>query len=402
MQSAPTISRPLLALTALLGTACATLGQHATERVLIDDELERHIISELRFEPGAIEYLRQGRREARALDGSVVAVTEPSGRAPRARESWIELADGQRLVGSPLVLGTAQAAEISQASDQPGLVWSTPLLGSVRIPLEALQRVVLREQAESAPLDELNDVVVLSNGDQARGLLERLWPDVVLDVDGQQRTFQLNGVASISLANPPMPDAGSRVWLSDGSIVSAESLLSDENGVRLDPAEPITLLGRDVALVTMSEVLAVAFESGGVVPIASLGLPDWEPLSPWAIAPSAQDADRTLLGAAQVELVGAVEASWSLPSNTRRVALRARLREDCRVWGDCVLTVSVGDRVEQPVTINDRNPEVGFTIDLPGGTERATLSVRLDEGANGPIQDRVMLDGFILLSSDGG
>lgn len=391
---------------ALACVASLASAQTSPDRVLIDAQLGRQVISELRFEADRLVYERNGRVESAALDGTVVAVVEPSGRAPRPKTSWIELADGQRLVGSALVLGSSQPADWA-VSEGEGLVWSTPLLGSVRVPIGSLRRVVLREAEAVAELDELNDVVVLANGDRTRGLLERIWPDVVLDVDGELRTFDMNAVSSITLANPEQEHTGSRVWLSDGSILAVDSIISINTGVRLDPADPLELAARETALLTIHEVLAVAFASGGVRPLAELGPPAWEALSGWALPPRMGDAESTLLGSAEVELIGPVEARWDLPAGTRRVAVRVRLREDCRVWGDCQVSLAVvsGDGARVPMGSNRLHgdaPDATFMVDVPTGRGGSSLVIRVDEGLGGAIQDRVMVDGYVLLSNGAG
>lgn len=400
-------TRPFLLVFFVLGcVSSAGLAQSSPDRVIIDARLGRQVISELRFEADKLTYERNGRVESAALDGSVVAVVEPSGRAPRPKTSWIELADGQRLVGSPLVLGSSQPADWA-VSEGEGLVWATPLLGSVKVPIGLLSRVVLRESETVAEVDELNDVVVLANGDRTRGLLERIWPDVVLDVDGQIRTFDMSAVSSITLANPKAERSGSRVWLSDGSIVAVDSLISINNSVQLDPADPLELAARETALLTIHEVLAVAFASGGVRPLADLGPPAWEALSGWALPPRMSDPQLTLLGSAEVELIGPVAARWDLPAAARRVAVRVRLRDDCRVWGDCEVSVAVVDPQGQSSPIGSHRlhggaPDATFTVDLPAITGSRVLELRVEEGLGGAIQDRVMVDGFALLSSGAG
>ena len=386
----------------LLALAPCVLGQASPDRVLIDSELGRHLVTEVRFEPGKISYERGGQTQSKPLDGSVVALVEPGGNAPRPRDSWIELADGQRFVGMPVYLSTIEAAEFKEATGDIGLAWSTPLLGTLRVPLDALRRVVLSEGSIPAEYDELNDVLVLTNGDRPRGLLERVWPDVVLDMDGQSRTFDLTAVSSITLANRDTEPTGSRVWLSDGSIVAVDDIETVRDGVMLDLAQPVGTEDQFLAPLTMNEVLAVAFESGGVRPLADLGSPRWERLDGWTLPPVVGDPSRTLLGSAEVELIGPVSASWALPSGVRRVAIRARLREDCRVWGDCEVTVLVGGKISLTERLHADRPQATFTIDVPADTPTGQLEVRVEEGLGGTIQDRVMLDGFVLLSSGAG
>ncbi len=386
---------------AALALAPCVLAQASPDRVVIDSELGRQVVNEVRFEPGRISFERGGERASVPLDGSVVALVEPGGHAPRPRDSWIELADGQRFVGMPVYQSTSEAAESGPETGDMGLKWSTPLLGTLHVPLDALRRVVLDENAPQAEYDDLNDVLVLTNGDRPRGLLERVWPNVVIDVDGQTRAFDLTSVSSITLANPKARSTGSRVWLSDGSVVAVDRIETGSDGVTLDLAPPVGSEDQLLASLTMNEVLAVAFESGGVRPLADLGAPKWEAISGWTLPPVVGDPNRTLLGSAEVELIGPVSASWALPSDARRVAIRARLRDDCRVWGDCQVTVRVGEGEAISHRLYGDRPQATFTIDLPAGVS-GDLEVLVEEGLGGTIQDRVMLDGFILMATESG
>ncbi|GIW73923.1 MAG: hypothetical protein KatS3mg103_0445 [Phycisphaerales bacterium] len=303
----------------------------------------------------------------------------------------------------------APAGEPDETTSDAGdrLVWSTPMLGALTVPLESLRRVVLREHLPQAAFDPLHDVLVLANGDRLLGLLETIWPQVVMDVQGTIQRFDPSAVASITLANPPAEPTGTRLWLSDGSILDVSALRSQQRLVRLTPASPVGLLAREQATVTMGEILAVAFERHRVRPLASLGTPQWMSDSPWAIPPGPPQADQALLGMAPVELVGPGVARWTLPQDARRLALRLRLREDCRVWGDCTVTVGLdlpgqGEKTLAQHRLHDRQPQATVAIDLAqtsgpnhGQGQAATLWVRIDEGQRGAIQDRVLADGFV-------
>lgn len=388
---------------ALAGAGVALASQASPDRVVIDAQLQRQTISDLRFAAGRIEFEIAGKPGLLPLDGSVVAITEPNGHAPKPRHSWLELTDGQRVVGSRVVLPSVDAVERAMIdSSVEVLPWSTPLLGDLRVPLEAIRRVVFQEDAVLADHDPLHDVLVLSNGDRTLGLVERLWPRIVLEVDGQLRTIELESVASITLANPATERSGSMVWLSDGSIVSAERLISSAEGVELTLAKPLDRSSTGLAPLTMNEVLAVAFQSAGVRPLSSLGMPRWTADGSWAMPPTLGDAKRTLLGSAEIELVGPVTARWALPSGTRRIVVRARLREDCVVWGDCEFSLTAGDSGVVRARIHGDAPEATFTLDIDSRHAGVDLVARVESGQGGAIQDRIMLDGFVLLASGRG
>ena len=85
----------------------------------------------------------------------------------------------------------------------------------------------------------------------------------------------------------------------------------------------------------------------------------------------------------------------------------AELPEDCRTWGDCVLVMTVGSG-EHPrelfrAGLNAANPRAEFNLALPKSDGRSTaLTVTVEAGAFGPIQDRVVLERAVLLMAPRG
>lgn len=383
---------------ALVGGALAL--QASPDRVVIDSQLQRRTVSDLRFAPGRIEFESGGRAGVLPLDGSVVAITEPNANAPRPRHSWLELTDGQRLVGSRVVLPSVAEVERAMIDAPLGVMpWVTPLLGEVRVPIESIRRIMFQEDAPRAEHDPLNDVLVLANGDRTLGLIERLWPKVVVDLDGRMRTIEPESIASITLANPRTERRGSALWLSDGSVVSAGTLNTSAAGVEIELATPLDGATPALAPLTMNEVLAVAFQSAGVRPLSELGMPQWQADGPWALPPRLGESDRALLGMAEIELVGPVTSRWRLPAGARRIAVRARLREDCVVWGDCEISMVVGGGMPSTARLHGPSPEALFTLDIDAVGAAGDLVVRVESGRGGAIQDRVLLDGFVLLTT---
>ncbi|MEO1009245.1 MAG: hypothetical protein AAFX79_11825 [Planctomycetota bacterium] len=385
-----------LILAALLAVQAST-DADGLDRVLVDASLERRAIGAPVFEGDRVRFLSARGESSLPIDGGVIAIADASGVAPEPRGAWVELIDGQRIVGSPPLPGDADAR---RPGSEDTLAWSSPLLGELALPIEAVQRVVLDDSATAAPLDELADVLVYVNGDVVRGIVEEIGDEVVVDIDGMVDRVPLAYLTSFSLANPPRPPRGTRVWLADGSVVQVDRLRSLADGVRLDPSE--AMLARDTQPpppLRPGEVLAVAFESGNVVPLVRLGLPEIEAVGGrrWAPPPRAGDADRALLGAPAIEISGPTEASWTVPADARRLSLRVRLRPDGRTWGDCLVRVSVDGMAEgaSVVRLWGERPEADFVVDLPGGTPR-TLRLAIEAGERGTIQDRVLLDGLVL------
>jgi len=253
----------------------------------------------------------------------------------------------------------------------------------------------------------LSDRVVLVNGDVLTGFVEgidggglRLSPEA-----GAALTIGLERVAEVWLVNPlrDEPIEDHRVTLVDGSRLAGR-------GLRVASG---SLLGETEGRLTLDARLPGAGWRAVTVPMRSVGRID---LSGYRLVPlGALSAERVVGGevfgvAWPAESTGqgwAVHAPttvvWELPGEARRVKLRARLSAeglsgaaaslaDCRVrWSaatDAALTrlgaprLSGGGGEDRPHTL---------TAELPEGATR--LAVEVEAEANGPIADRVVLDG---------
>ena len=98
-----------------------------------------------------------------------------------------------------------------------------------------------------------------------------------------------------------------------------------------------------------------------------------------------------------------MEARWSLPKGTRRFASTFELPESCRVWGDLILVVEENHpgnttRELARASLNARTP-TAFVSDVVSASAYA-ITIRVEEGAYGPIQDQVILRRPMLLVGD--
>jgi len=245
-------------------------------------------------------------------------------------------------------------------------------------------------------------VAVLTNGDRVAGFVESIGAEVRIDSDGRMVAAPLERVADVRLANPRVPPSGVMLWLADGSVVRAGAMSTDRFGVLT--VEPIVPGGRraadaSAAGLRCADVLAAAFDAGALTPLASLAIVEQGPLPPrrWGEPARVGAMAAAALGAADVELPGPMRARWSLPLGASRFGADVELPSDCRVWGDCELIVSLvrpgQEGVELArVRLDAASPEARMNVELPRpGAGPAMLELRVEPGASGPVQDRVVV-----------
>ncbi|MGE3109442.1 MAG: hypothetical protein AB7G11_15505 [Phycisphaerales bacterium] len=132
----------------------------------------------------------------------------------------IELVDGQRL-------GVRLATDASPDPDT--LYWESSLFGRLNVRLDRVRRLRFSPvpATTAAPHASKDDVVVLQNGDRLVGLIDRIGPTVSIEIDGRVVDTPSRQVAQIDLVNPPRPPAGSRLWLTDGTVVDVAGFVPD-------------------------------------------------------------------------------------------------------------------------------------------------------------------------------
>ncbi len=308
--------------------------------------------------------------------------------------------DGQQLPGRP-ELGTRVTS-----TDQ--LPWVSDVLGTVLIPLEDVQRLLGRA---STPVRSAGtaDRVYLRNADVIEGFVE-LVPEapgqsITLSVDtGGDRAARIEWTAvdSVEFAASPQAARGPWVWLSNGSSLAASAVSVSPQGqmvigwprVAAEPSLPAASLWAFVPAREHIDALA-ARPLVGVSP---------EGDRKYAQQPRAAEAPAPL-GAQDIEVSGPVTAVWDLGTGALRISGVVEMAPSDRVWGDCTVTLEdVASGSDGALTaegrelwtarINGDSPSAAFLVDLPAADDPRTprrLRVRVGEGANGPVQDRVWL-----------
>jgi hypothetical protein len=175
--------------------------------------------------------------------------------AQQARGSWtILLANGDRVGGDP----------VSIAND--ALALKSPSAGQLSVPLKDIRDLYRGHEVPTKPTgpaaeeNRTEDVVLLANGDNVRGIVTGLAQNKVTlkTAAGDELPIDLNTIKSIHLASAgksqPAGRRAFRVQLSDGSVVTAPKIKIDANRLQLIPDEgpprPI-----DLASVTLIEQL---------------------------------------------------------------------------------------------------------------------------------------------------
>lgn len=395
-----------------LGAAIACAGLSPTEegvpRILLDLNLRPQPIRLLAIDTRTLTYLDpRGQVRTETLDqyAALLPADAADGAAgdPLRPTTTVDLADGRRFSGHPT----------GKAGDDTVLEWRCPELGDnfvIPIPLELVRRVTLGPSARGAAAAGARDQLLLVNGDTLDGFVETIGDPARIEQDSTVVEVPLERIAEVRLGGPAVPPSGLMVWMRGGTVARVSSLSTDRSGkltlllAPMDSAEGGT--ESLSAQVPIERLTAAGFDMGSVTPLASLspsrqdGSPDRVFSDPIRVGA----ANGAVLGAPDIELPGPMSVSWPLPEGAARLGGIAELPEDCRAWGDCslVMTVGMADRPREVFRagLNGANPRAEFNVALPASDGRgAVLTITVEAGAFGPIQDRVVLERAVLLSA---
>ncbi len=324
-------------------------------------------------------------------DQGFTATVEQLGAQRLTRErsdlGWTVLTDDQTIPGS-----------LEGASGDESLAWRTQRWGALRFSLENVRLLRFVDADQASPLrGAREDTVLLTNGDLLRGFVTITdGPGMTVETQpGKTSAVPMARVAAAAFANPAKDRAGAWLWLMDGTAVRVDTFSVGETrdaSMRLASAE-----GDVTFSLPVEQVLAFAPAHERVVGLASLSSPSYEPWPTrrWTVAPIVGPADQSPLGASRIELPGPMIATWSLPANATRFATDVELPESCRVWGDCTLIVSVDGKEISRVRLTPQEPNGYLNAQLPAGASR--LSLTLDPGDRGSVEDRIVLSRAMLL-----
>jgi len=381
-------------LVALLAFALAPcVAQAQGSHALLKADLSLQQVSVLAFSRDSVRVVTETGAEQDLAHSDVLALWRldhsPLDEGDTASNgASLELIDGRRWRG---VVGLAEAEM---------LAWEHPLFGTQKISLERVS-TYRRAPETGAPAAQglIDDVVVLANGDEVKGFVEQLGLEVVIDTGVDRVTLPIASVDAVVLANELQSLTGPTVWLADGSVLSDVSILGDASGVldiELDKGSG------SVASAPAGDLLAFVPEAGRIVPLADVEMIAQQnaPGRRWSEPATFDDPAEQPLGASPLRIPGPMSVSWRLPPDAAGFVAEAVLPRDMRVWGDCELSLWVGDG-EAPIELTRHrlhadDPSASLRAGLAGYGGQ-TLELRLDAGAFGPVQDRVVVSRPMLI-----
>lgn len=317
--------------------------------------------------------------------------------AERAGLGLLELVDGQRLVGGPAADGEVAALDPSKE-----ICWNAGPLGKLVVKLDRVSRMrigaILGSIAAPATTSPPRDRAVLANGDVLEGFVERLGRELWISAAGNTTKVDADRVREVVLTNPAEAPSGARLWLDSGSIIRAERIDSRGEG---QGGGVVMYSGTDPArsqqvMLRVDQIRGFLADAGALVPLAALAIAEQIPTDrPGAALVRLLGRGDAPLGAADVDLPGPMVVEWLLPKGARRFAAEFLLPPAAREWGDCEVLVEAVDEAGRATRlgggrINSGAPALSVNAEVPRA-DGARLRVRLEAGAYGPIQDRVVI-----------
>lgn len=395
----------------------------ARRHVLIDRDLRRIDASEVDIGPTQIRF-RGANGRAQSVDASSIVAMLPAdaiaSSAPGSAKGieWreiadatsgpqgrVELVDGQVIPGR-LVEGTPKGETIA---------WEHAILGRVDLPMEGIARVVFKNDAKSQRREfnagePSNDVVLFTNGDVAKGVVESISipgagdqgggpgaaeaGQLMMDIAGKAFQSPLSRIAAVAFANPKKVPNGVFAWLRDGTVIGGTSGELGTAGLTLQGVGGLVggvNASRTIAI-PWDEVVGLNTDVAGVVPLASLAMSEVKPGEgrEWAIPPKVEPKGQRAGGVGEIELFGPISVAWTMPAGVRLVALTASLHPAARMLGDCVLVVECGGEIVRQ-RLNGEKPIAEVRLTPSDASKAGTLRVTIESGEGGSIQDRVVL-----------
>lgn len=355
-----------------------------------------------------------GIRRNRAIDSLFFAIpTAPKASLIQDEEFTVALDESRPTKYFTLIDGQVIKGSLLDSEDDDFIVCSlysgSIIRGRGSIPLERLLSITDRavredpaDQAEATEtkLDAESDTITTMNGDVLVGFIESIGLSTSIATRRGVLEISSGQIRSINLANFPQQEEGIYISTNDDLHLRVSSFDFDFQHPLTVTVDAVSLGfdtdARDVWLLDPESPVGVhvVHPSLRVVSLTTIEPELVEPTGgrAWTPAP-------TVLGSltdpilSSIDLHAPVRVVYSLPRGTTRFA--CKLVVPVNTWTDCIASVySIsysGQRTELVVQqLNEEHPVELINAVLGSDTEK--IEVRIDPGAFGPIQDRVLIE----------
>lgn len=315
--------------------------------------------------------------------------------------------DGSRFPGTleQLIGGSSiDSSDEGVPEDPDAVVWVTEFATRV-FAIENVSRVVMGHAPASVrltlPAAVATDTMMLANGDALEGFVAALGREAVLELDdGAEVRLPPDRVNAVVFANPDVRSQGVRVWFDDGEVSAGDAVrTNDGRWIGIEQGPPGT---GDGVYRSLENVRTLVFDAGRLLALSDLegvgtGREGAETTQLRTHPDDLLLEEAPALGALDIVLPGPMRVTYDLPAGVSRFACTVALAHPESSWSDCTLTVRADGEVLGAFGLDAETPVRAINLDLDGAR---TLEFELDEGAFGPVLDRVLLRRPLLLLSE--
>ena len=369
--------------------SCAfTPATVADDFILIRDTLDVDVINLVEMTETELIYSDAKRGWQAVPIRDCLAVIDPRRQASHFEYGKALLTDGQCLPGRPHLAVTDP--------DQEFLAWDHPWLNRVDLQIDQLSAVRFTADA-SIPQAGEADVLLLQNGDLIHGFILSLGDPISIEVDPDletnpdaepsELTIGQDRIAAFKLAAVDRTRDEQQVWFHDGTILALDQVIIGDDG-RMHVQTQWQDGEEHGEQVQLSEVAAILFRPSALIPLATLkpSIIDGPDVRYQIPEPELSETD-AFLRLATVAFRGPLEAHYRLPAGTTRFAAQAELPVEARTWGDVELVLEDDGQPVFTAHLDGANLIVDINVELAG----SELTIRLNPGKRGPIQDHILL-----------
>ena len=316
-------------------------------------------------------------------NGMLALVVDGPSLAVRESEGTLFLSDGQRIPGKLELRGGVPS-------------WVSPWCAPRALDGDGVRGFALGTAALPAASD--GDVLLLRNGDRVDGIVSGITAsgiavEVGSGADRSISTLAWDTVSAVGLVAPPMPRAGARVWLADGTVIDGDSVSwMTPQYMRIvggsgTPQRPISIPRR--------MVLAVQSSPTSATPLAQLA-----PVASGVTAPAArysQPSPTVVTGtwgldAPPIEIEGPVLLSYPAQSAPSRLVAVASRPSTAREASDVDLVVRSGGKELLREHMDAARSRMEIRVDIPA----APFSIELVPSSGSAAGAFVVLERAVL------